>query len=239
MAKNFEDYRNEALKVYCGMITVYPQNKRKERINITDEVMRYENCFSINNSSVAFVYGGEFYVHPYTNGLIDSLESEKLKKAEFDVPFSKWDYPESESEKWFGLLKQARKEHEDEFRCSCIDYCLNQGVTNLQEETLSKCFEMPDEGVHVQHVYFSDCYFPVMNEKFLWEGNKGKLGKYCTNNGVLVFVHTDGRTFATRNLKILEELEKNGYRESELLVPFSRGEMIKDPFLRNRWENLK
>ena len=65
-----------------------------------------------------------------------------------------------------------------------------------------------------------------------------KIGHYCTNNGRVVFVYRDGHTYVTRGYWIKRELDKAGYKESSLFVPFSNGEQITDSFLAREWERI-
>jgi len=101
---------NRCIKVYSGMVVVhpqYPENFRRYKIDIDEDLKKFKNCYAVNNSVVAFVYGGEFYVHPYTEELIKVLEEEGFCKSGFYVPFSNWDYPEKEKKRWVKLLKQT------------------------------------------------------------------------------------------------------------------------------------
>lgn len=95
---------------YSGMVVVhpqYPENFRRYKIDIDEDLKKFNNCYAVNNSVVAFVYGGEFYVHPYTEELIKVLEEEGFCKSGFYVPFSNWDYPEKEKKRWLKVLKQT------------------------------------------------------------------------------------------------------------------------------------
>ena len=65
-----------------------------------------------------------------------------------------------------------------------------------------------------------------------------KIGKYCKNNGKVVFVYQNGKTYVTKGYKIIDELKAAGYEEESACVPFSRGEVIRDPELRARWESI-
>ena len=65
------------------------------------------------------------------------------------------------------------------------------------------------------------------------------VGTYYGNNGVVVFVYRDGRTYVHRGYKILNELHAAGYREEGQFVPFSNGEEIKDDGLRESWLKLR
>lgn len=59
------------------------------------------------------------------------------------------------------------------------------------------------------------------------------------NNGKVIFVYIDGKTYVTKGYKIIDELREAGYKEGELFVPFSNGEAIVDPFLKKKWDDIK
>jgi hypothetical protein len=65
-----------------------------------------------------------------------------------------------------------------------------------------------------------------------------KLGRFCTNNGKVVFVYRDGHTYVFRGYRIVDELRNAGYKEAGLFVPFSNGEQITDPYLADQWEKV-
>jgi hypothetical protein len=54
----------------------------------------------------------------------------------------------------------------------------------------------------------------------------------------VVFVYRDGHTYVTKRYRIISELREAGYRETGMFVPFSNGEEILDPDLREKWESI-
>lgn len=63
---------------------------------------------------------------------------------------------------------------------------------------------------------------------------------YNTNNGVVVCVDGKGQVrFSTDTSEHIQALEMAGYKKSNLLVPFSNGEVPVDPALREQWGKMR
>ena len=236
MKYNMEDLINDSIRVYTGMIAVYPQFQSEEMIHVEELIPKFPGRFSSNNSTVSFIHNNQFYVTPYTTTVMETLRANGFRKAYFYVPFSNWDYPKQESYKWEQLRKKASDSYEEEFHEDCKEYCAKHKIGAISEESLQKCFKMPSSGVQVKHLYFEDCYYPIISTLDCVAVDK--IGKYCSNNGRVVFVYYDGNTYVAKGYKIVDELFAAGYRESGLFVPFSNGEEICDPGLRAKWEAL-
>ena len=123
MAKNITmDYLKEqgAIKVYSGMIAVYPQFNHEEALNISELAPKFNGCYAVNNSTVCFVSNNEVFVTPYTRNTMRVLDSEGFVEKNFFVPFSNWDYPKKEQGKWESLREESRKSHEEDFVEDCV-----------------------------------------------------------------------------------------------------------------------
>lgn len=227
-----------AVRVYSGMIVVFPQFKQEEALNISELTPKFNGCYAVNNSTVCFCFENDVFVTPYTNAVIDSLESAGFRKKYFYVPFSNWDYPKFEQVKWNSLREKARQTYAEEFVEECISYCDKHHIGCISDETIQKCFEMPATGVNVKHLYFEDCYYPLIRGTYLDSEAVDRIGHFCTNNGRVVFVYRDGKTYVTKGYKILDELRAAGYTQKGLFVPFSNGERILDSPLNARWESI-
>lgn len=227
-----------ALQVYPGMVTVWPQFSSEETLKL-ERHPKFPGCYAVNNSTVCFVTReGEIFVAPYTRNAIITLANAGFNQAEFNVPFSNWDYPKNEKAKWDYLRTKAEEAHKADFVSDCEKFCDSRGIGAISEETLKNCFLMPAEGVRVKHLYFENCYYPEINTLCLDCVAVDKLGKFCGNNGRVVFVYRDGRTYVTKGYKIMSELRAAGYKESGMFVPFSNGEVIMDPTLKARWDAI-
>lgn len=222
-----------------GTITVcWPQcNEKIGSIDMTEIGSKFNDAYCINNSTICFVVDHEVFVTPYTREAMATIKKAGLAKKDFYVPFSNWDYPKNEEAKWSFLCKTARESYRRDFENDCIKWCDQHNISGLDDEILKHCFRMPLRGVSVRSGCFEDTYYPICHESCMDATVINKLGRYCTNNSIVVFVHNDGRTYVTRGYWILEELYKAGYRESNLFVPFSNGEKIIDPTLAAEWKN--
>lgn len=235
---NMDSLKADSVRVYLGMLVVFPQFSQEETLNVSGLAPKFNRCFAMNNSTVCFVSDNEVFVTPYTRSVIRCLRSAGFREESFYVPFSNGDYPKTEQVKWNSLREKARKSYADDFVEDCLAYCDAHHIGAINDETLRNCFQMPATGVKVKHLYFENCYYPIINSNCLDCVAVDRIGKYCTNNGRVVFVYRDGKTYVTKGYKILAELRAAGYTESGLFVPFSNGEVIQNPVLRARWESI-
>lgn len=233
-----ESLKENSVRVYSGMITFSPQFSQEETLNVSEIVPKFPGCFAMNNSTVAFIDAGDFFVTPFTRTVLRSLRAAGFREEHFFVPFSNWDYPKSEQVKWTSLRKRAQDSCIEAFVEDCNDYCDKHHIGALSEDTLRNCFQMPTTGVQVKHHHFDDCYYPIINNFCLDCNAVDRIGKFCTNNGRVVFVYRDGKTYVTKGYKITAELRVAGYSESRLFVPFSNGETIVDFYLQNKWDSI-
>ena len=228
----------EALQVYSGMTVVWPQYGSEEALNL-EQHPKFPGRYAMNNSTVcAVTFEGKIFVAPYTRIMMDALNAAGFISANFYVPFSNWDYPKFEKEKWEALQNKANEARKQAFIYDCNEYCDKHGIGEISDETLKNCFQMPAEGVAVKHIYFDNTYYPQLNTTCLDYVAIEKLGKFCGNNGRVVFVYRDGKTYVTKGYRIMEELRMAGYEEAGLFVPFSNGETIQDPILKARWDEI-
>ena len=228
-----------AVRVYTGMIAVFPQFFSQQALNVSELVPKFNGCYATNNSTVCVVVDNEVFVTPKTRIAMNYLRSAGFHKKDFCVPFSNGDYPKYEEFKWKSLREKARQSYAEDFVEDCVSYCDKYHIGTISKETLRNCFEMPSMGVKVKHLYFEDCYYPIINSNCLDCIAVNRIGHFCTNNGKVVFVYRDGKTYVAKGYKILNELRAAGYTESSLFVPFSNGEQIQDSVLNARWESIK
>lgn len=233
-----DSLKEEAVRVYTGMIAVFPQFSQEEALNISELAPKFNGCYATNNSTVCFVSDNEVFVTPYTRITIRSLRSAGFCEKYFHVPFSNGDYPKFEQFKWNALREKARQSYAEYFVEDCVSYCDEHHIGTISEETLRNCFEMPSAGVKVKHIYFEDCYYPIINSTCFDCCAVDHIGHFCCNNGRVVFVYRNGKTYVAKGYKIVNELRVAGYTESGLFVPFSNGEQIQDSVLNARWESI-
>ena len=233
-----DSLKEGAVRVYSGMIAVFPQFAQENALNISELAPKFNGCYATNNSTVCFVSDNEVFVTPYTRIIMRSLRSAGFCEGYFYVPFSNGDYPKTEQFKWNSLREKARQSYAEDFVEECVSYCDEHHIGTISEETLENCFEMPATGVKVKHLYFEDCYYPIINSTCFDCTAVDRIGHFCTNNGKVVFVYRNGKTYVAKGYKILNELRAAGYTESGLFVPFSNGEHIQDCVLKARWESI-
>ena len=233
-----DSLKKEAVRVYPGMIAVFPQFSTEEALDLSELAPKFNGCYAMNNSTVCFVSDGEVFVTPYTRTVMHSLCSVGFREERFYVPFSNGDYPQSEQVKWNSLREKAHQSYAEDFVEDCVSYCDEHHIGTLSDETLRNCFEMPATGVRVQRYNFENCYYPIINSTYFDSTTLNSIGRFCANNGKVVFVYRDGKTYVAKGYKILSELRAAGYIESGLFVPFSNGEQILDSVLKARWESI-
>ena len=234
--KNLQELKDRSIHFKGTIKVTWPQyGDKKEDLEMSDIESKFNGAFCTNNSTICFV-DNEIFVTPYTRDAMRILEAAGFKRRSFYVPFSNWDYPELEREKWVRLLDQAREDQYVDYETDCMSYSLHAHIGELSKETMSRCFRIPREGVPVKHLYYEDKIFPICNEWWFDAETTEKIGRYCTNNGKVVFVYRDGHTYVAKGYWILDELRSAGYRESGLFVPFSNGEQITDRELAAKWD---
>lgn len=209
-----------------------------EEETFTPDVAKFPGCYASNNSTLAYVKGSTLYVTPFTMAAYKCLKENGFTENSFYVPFSNGDYPTLEKARWEELREMAKNEYEEEFTEECITYCEEHGIGELAEETLSKCLQIPKTGVLAKRFNFESVYYPAITSTILDCVGIDRIGSFCYNNGKVVFVYRDGKTYVTKGYKILNLLREAGYKEKGLFVPFSNGEQILDPDLAAKWASL-
>lgn len=138
---------------------------------------------------------------------------------------------------------QNNKEKMESVRFSneCLTFCEIHGIHPLSTHILrTRCLRIPDSGIEAIHkpTNLKNKFYPIISSKIFDGTAEKKLGRYATNNGVIVFVHCDGDTYLTKDWSVFTELANNGYKRGNLPVALSCEETISDPVLCEKWENL-
>ena len=107
-AKKLDSLKERSVRVYDGMIAVYPHFDQEEVLNILDLASKFNGCYATNNSTICFVSDNEVFVTPYTCSVLIVLLANGFKEEYFYVPFSNGDHPKAEQAKWNALRKNAR-----------------------------------------------------------------------------------------------------------------------------------
>ena len=234
---SIEGLIKDSVEVYDGMVLV-SQYGEEGKINFDCTTFNEEKVYSSNNGTIAIIVDGTLYVTPSTRKAVRILDEENFVEKYFYVPFSNGDFPKREQYTWQELRTKANKSHYEEFLDDCADYCDKHGIGAIDEAILNNAFEIPRTGVKISHLGHVETVFPVITSNFLDSYAADKLGSYCTNNGRVVFITRDGKTYVTKGYEILDSLRKAGYSEKGIFVPFSNGEKILDPVLAAKWERI-
>ena len=235
---SIENLMKDSVKVYDGMVAVWPQYGTEEEVNFDCATFNGEKVYSSNNGTLAFIIDGTLYVTPSTRNARRVLDEENFVEKYFYVPFSNWDFPKRERYIWQELRTRADQSHYEEFLEDCADYCDKHGIGALDQSILNNAFEIPRSGVKITHLGDEKTVFPIITSDLLDWYAEDMLGSYCTKNGLVVFITRDGKTYVTGD-KILDILREAGFREKRILVPFSNGEKILDPDLASKWEQVR
>ena len=228
----------DSIRIAPNMVVVYPQLSAETIIDAQEQSTKFNGRFAMNNSTLAFVQDNKLYVTPFTRNALETLRANLFREDFFYVPFSNGDYPKYERDRWNNLREMAHRSYVNDFVSDCESYCDKHHIGTLNTETLRNCFEMPATGVKVKHLYYEDCYYPVINSTCFDCIAADRIGRFCTNNGKVVFVYRNGKTYVAKGYKIVNELRAAGYVESGLFVPFSNGEQIQNEALKARWEAI-
>ena len=218
-------------------VAMHSRYKIMSRI-VMEEILKFNGCYAMNNSTVCFICEDRIFVTPYTRNVLRILQDAGFREEYFYVPFSNGDFPVNEEIKWAHLREMAKQSYILDYENDCEKWSDEHGIGRLSPDVMEKCFRMPTSGVPVKHLHFEDLYFPACNEGICDCTVVKKLGGYYCNNGRVVFVYRDGHTYVTRGYWIIDELEAAGYREISLFVPFSNGEEITDLTIASKWEKI-
>lgn len=140
-------------------------------------------------------------------------------------------------------MKNLQSQTQSEiFAKDCRHYSFTHHIREVNPIALRNCFRIPDKGIDVSYVNSDNIYthFPILNSECHFdESEMGPyLGKYCTNNGITVFVDWEGRTYVAKGMWIFHALNCAGFIKADLEVPLSNGERIIDPVIRTYWEGV-
>ena len=235
--KLLEEY---SLKISEETIAYYPQFGEEETLDFSEIVSKFNGRYAVNNSTICFIIEGEAYVTPYTRGMISIIEDIGLKQADFYAPFSNWDYPLNEKDKWEDLRKKAEKKTAQEFADECFRLSWKKGLREISSGALENCLSIPPKGLEVKHNIhnYRGMIMPVITSSIADSMIEKALGTYSANNGVVVFAYCDGNTYLTKGYKIIAFLDQAGFEKTDMFVPLSNGEELTNPVMQLKWLNI-
>lgn len=212
--------------------------KPVHEFELKDYIGTYCQC----NGRIAFVDDrGHTYVTPFRHEIRNILKKAGYKESEFHVPLANEEelvdlYCKEEWERLCLAEKKTTKVRIAQEKVERIkDISMKKGLYSLPPELYRLTFEIPDTGVEtIGYGKEHETLLPV--DDFNLES---KIGTYCQNAGRVVFVDNQGRTFVTPFCsEITHSLQRAGYKEGNMRVPFSNGEIPANDLLKLRWKQL-
>lgn len=68
---NMSDLEKKAIKVINGMLVVWPQSNKTERLEIMGMVPTLNGCYAVNNATVCWMNHDEAFVIPYMKEVME------------------------------------------------------------------------------------------------------------------------------------------------------------------------
>lgn len=104
---NMKELKEFAFGITETIEVTFPQFGKNDVVHpVADN--KLENKYCVNNSVMSFVSEGIMYVVPYTEKALQILLKEGFTCAGAYVPFSNWDYPTHEKERWESILARSK-----------------------------------------------------------------------------------------------------------------------------------
>lgn len=193
-----------------------------------------------NHHAVMYLTNKEAYCVPWTRELIAQLNELGYQRRDFYVPFDSGDIPldKDDAREWRLLVAEALASYRDDFTEDCIRWSKRHGIGRLSSRLLENCLEVPERGLFVRNSWYDEKVSPMLNQYEPDPMASAYLGRYAINKGIVVFVYRDGRTFVGKGYGLVRKLDRAGYQETGMFVPFSNGALPVDRKLRERWLSL-
>lgn len=234
-----DNLKKNSQLIYPGIVVMYHKGT-EDQLDMSEVASKFNGQYSTNNSTIAYIDDFQVFVTPFTRQAFETLQYAGFKgcSSNFYVPFSNGDIPKLEAAEWEQLRKAARQSYRIDFTDDCGNWCDEHHIGRISEKSLAACFRMPEAGVPIKNRSYEDWYYPVCTHESMDSTVTVKLGKYCTNNGVCVFVYRDGATYVAKGSGILKELNAANFNKADFFVPFSNGEEITDSELKALWDSI-
>lgn len=196
--------------------------------------------FSIKGNEIAFTVDGNLYVTPYSRTAKKLLEKKGFREENFYVPFSDGTIPKKETLFWSHLCQKVAKQKKGNLLYECEETAERKELEEIPKKFLNKSLIIPAEGIGVSKCGVYAKYYPLINtqKEVLNTDESNWIGTYSHSNRVTIFVYVDGNTYVTKNQEIVNKLEKAGFKETKMFVPFASGETILDSYFAERWQRL-
>lgn len=235
--KNLLALEAKSLRIYEGM--KFSRFNEEDSLCGITEMSKFPGTYNANNSTTVFVEpNGIVYVSPFN--IVSALEEEGFtRNYNLFVPFSNYDFPVTEMFDWKKLVQKGQEDRSASFEEQCIKHASCNGIKSLAEDILSNCLKIPETGIPFEKDGYRDIIFPEIHERFFGTNVSRLIGTYNTNNGVTVFINTNGDTYLGVG-RLHNILEENGFRRNKnLFVPLSNWEQVQHYALNEKWKSLK
>ncbi|MBR3164182.1 hypothetical protein IKF15_02665 [Candidatus Saccharibacteria bacterium] len=234
---------DRSVAIYPGDLLYYPQWRLSQEVTADQlpDAESFADCYAVNNSTIAYIYEGQYYVTKVTSSNLKLLNECGFIEQHFFVALSIGEIIISDPDRacrWDQIEEAARLAHQQELKRVFAEWSDEHGIRPLDEAVLRRCFVIPDGGIQVKHFWHDYEKWEMPKTVHLDCTLGSTIGKFDANNGVVVFVNRDGRTYVAHGYWIIKVLEDHGFEKGSWYVPFSNGEVIQDPVLAQRWEAL-
>lgn len=125
------------------------------------------------------------------------------------------------------------------FQKECLEYCKEHNIQSLDRTITNESLQIPREGIKIRKIRVERLIKPVINSYYFDDACAEMLGTYSTDGKATVFITDSGKTYVTIQKGLIAKLEAAGYTEKDMYIPFSDGEEILDPKIKEKWEKIK
>ena len=242
MAKNYETIKElvkNSIEITEKMEVFNLEEQTTETLS-SNLINHREKEFSIKRNEMAFTVDGSLYVTPYSRAAKKLLEKEGFEEKSFYVPFSDGTIPKKDALFWSHLCQKVAKQKNGNLLYECKETAKRKGIKKIPKKFLNESLIIPAEGVGVSRCGVYSKYHPMINtqKEILNTEESNCIGTYSYSNRVTIFVYVDGNTYVTKNQEIVNKLQKSGFKETKMFVPFASGEKILDSYFAERWQRL-
>ena len=236
-----QELKQASVEIRKGTKVIWPlQGNRVGSLDMSEVIGKFlgRPVYAMNNSTIAYIQGGHFFITPYTRENREILEGAGFTEESFYVPCSNGDIPKYHADKWRRLRANARELYESNFARECAEYCDQHHIKEIRDRTLLNCLQVPDSGMRIRVSGIESTYFPILQSSILTEYEKKKLGRYAISKNLVAFVYRDGKTYLAKGWWIVTELNLAGFQSTkEFYIPSSlNDDEILEPSLRAKFE---
>ena len=228
-----------SIEIFRGTRVIWPlQGDRIGTLDMTEVIGKFLGVpvYATNNSTIAYIDHGHFYIAPYTREAIEILRNTGFTKEDFYVPCSNGDIPKKQAKKWEQLRTAARDTYATNFALECADWCKKHRIREISDRALDRCLEVPEEGMKIRVNGIESTYYPILQSGILNESSCEKLGRYSSGKNIVVFVYRNGKTYIAKGLWIITELNLAGFQSTKsFYVPSLKDDGILEPHLKKQF----